>query len=86
MWAKELNEMITEALKDKSKNGKNSLRLLTCIDDDVQKFAIKAYLERCKFKYVLAFLQWRSLSCHSNDETLIEIFMARLSILIETLK
>lgn len=55
MWQKELTEMTAEAYKDKSKNGKNAYRMLTMIDDDVCKFVMKAYLERCKFKYVLAF-------------------------------
>jgi len=62
--------MITEALKDKSKKGKETVRLLTSIDEFIAKGTIKAYLERCKFKYILAFLQWRGMSGVANLQDL----------------
>ena len=86
MWDKELNSMIAEAFKDKSKKGKDLVKELTGIDDDLAKKMIKVYIERCKFKYCLAFLQWRNSSYHAKSEDLIEIFQARLKILISTIR
>jgi hypothetical protein len=86
MWDKELNSMIAEAFKDKSKKGKDLVKQLTGIDDDLAKKMIKVYIERCKFKYCLAFLQWRNSSYHAKSEDLIEIFQARLNILISTIR
>lgn len=86
MWDKELNEMTSEAFKDKSKKGKELVRLLTSIDDTLSKKIIKVYIERCKFRYVLAFLQWRNLSYHSNPDDLLAIFCARVDLLLRNIR
>jgi hypothetical protein len=62
--------MLSIAILDKSKKGKEFVKKLTYIDSEIMKGTIKMYLERCKFKYVLAFLQWRNMSYHSNEENL----------------
>jgi hypothetical protein len=56
------------------------------IDDEVAKFVIKTYLERCKFKHTLAFFQWRSLNYKAKDEDLKEIFNSRLGHLIDAIR
>jgi hypothetical protein len=48
--------MLSQAIQDKSKKGREIVKKLTSIDDDIVRGIIKVYLERCKFKYVLAFL------------------------------
>jgi len=56
------------------------------MDDDIAKQFLKKYLERCKFKYVLAFMQWRAMQYEANLSDLEAIFKARHLLLIEALK
>lgn len=58
--------MRMELLKDKSKVGKEKYRAFEEIDEAVVKDCLKKYIERCKFKYVMAFLQWRSMQYEAN--------------------
>jgi hypothetical protein len=55
LWNAELEQMTKEAFKDKSKAGKKLQLQLTGIEPEVQAFAIRQYIQRCKFLYVLAF-------------------------------
>lgn len=60
MWDKELTQMTVEAHMDKSKKGKELVKQLDSIDTRLGKEIIRVYVERCKFRYVLAFMQWRN--------------------------
>ena len=83
---KETSEMMVEAMKDKSKKGKEMVRLLSSIDDNLVRITMKTYLERCSFKYILAFLQWRYLTPNADDFQLMNIFNSRVNNLLEKLK
>ena len=78
--------MLVEMFKDKSKVGKERLKQFQSLDDTFGKKLLKKYLERCKFKYVLAFIQWRAMQYKANFSELEDIFKARHLMLIEVLK
>lgn len=78
--------MLAEAFRDKSKKGKETARILLCLDENLSICTIQAYLERCKFKYVLAFLQWRCFETKAKQSDLREIFDTRVQILVKCLK
>lgn len=57
LWRKEIQEMKFELMKDsKSKAGKERLKAFIVPDERLAFFLLRKYFERCKFKYVLAFL------------------------------
>ena len=74
IWEKELEQILIELTKDKSKFGKEKYKMHINIDKKLSAMLRKKYLERCKFKYVLAFMQWRALQYNSNYDELQQIF------------
>ena len=55
-------------------------------DEKLSQYCVKRYYERVKFKYVLAFLQWRGKSANANLDDLEEIFSSRVQILQDAVK
>ena len=55
------------------------------MDEDIMNQTMAIYFERCKFKYTMAFFQWRSYRDKSDEKALQDIFEARLTILIDKL-
>jgi hypothetical protein len=56
MWREEVTNINMEMVRDKSKVGKEKFRLFQNLDESLSREFLKKYLERCKFKYVLAFM------------------------------
>lgn len=75
-----------DLLKDKSKQGKQNYTNFMLIDEQMSNAFIKRWLNRCKFKYCLAFMQWRTLSYNPNFRELESIFKSRLVQLVDAIK
>ena len=56
---------------------KKSIRILDSIDPQLVDFLLKLYLERCKFKHTLVFMQFRKLLPKAKLHDLMEIFHSR---------
>lgn len=72
LWKQEVREMLTELHKSSvsAANKKDLLNHLTFLDEDLMNQTMAVYLERCKFKYTMAFFQWRSIQGKSSEEDL----------------
>ena len=58
-------------------------RKIDLINPDIVKRLLHQYLERCKTKHALAFMQFRKLLPNPKLQELIEIFKDRKSFLIK---
>ena len=86
-WWKEERAMHSEMIRDaKTKWAQKQAANYTSPDEKLSKYCVKRYYERVKFKYVLAFLQWRGKSAHANLDDLEEIFRSRVQILQDLVK
>ncbi len=56
LWNMELQALILETAKSKTPKDKVKLKELQNINVQIYRELIKKYIERCKFKYVLAFM------------------------------
>ena len=56
-----------KAMSQKDKKNKDLLKNLHSIKEDVKRMAFKIYIQQCKHKHALAFLQWRDLYSSRAD-------------------
>jgi len=58
IWKEEVEELNKDFIKEKSNRraARNMPKVFKIPDEKLTNFFIRKYLDRCKFKYVLAFL------------------------------
>ena len=86
LWNQEKNEMKSELIKLKDKASKELYLKLCLLSEETAVKFIHLYIQRCSFKYQLAFFQWRSTLSGAHISNLEEIFNARLFILADSIR
>ena len=85
-WNKEKFELKHQLVKESSKQSRELFSKVCRINEQVSRQLLLLYLERCMFKYNLAFFQWRGSRPGGNAKTVEKIFNERLLILIDSLR
>jgi hypothetical protein len=67
----------------KSLKNKKSKKILERIDPELVDALLKLYMERCKFKHTLVFIQFRKLLPKAKLHDLMEIFHSRKAFFLD---
>jgi hypothetical protein len=85
-WDKVVGSIIKDNIKFKDKKAGNLAIKISSVPPQIKREVLKSYINRCKVRYNIAFMQWRYL--HPNEENvyydkeaLEDIIMARIGLM-----